>query len=207
MKKISIILTIFLSMFIVGNVKAASARINISPANKTILVGNTITVTVTVSSDEPIAGLLYTLYYDSSILSLQSTTASTGGARNLDAFLNDNTYTASYKYVFKAKQSGTSVLSINDPEVRNSTTTLNVSTGTAKIKVMTQRELEATYSSNNNLSGLSIEGYEIEPAFDKNTLEYSVKLKPETESININATKEDGTATINGAGTVSVSEG
>jgi len=72
---------------------------------------------------------------------------------------------------------------------------------------MTQAELEATYSKNNYLKSLSIEGVTLTPEFNKETLEYSVELEPETTSIKINATKEDGTASITGDGEVQVSEG
>ena len=54
---------------------------------------------------------------------------------------------------------------------------------------------------------MSVEGAELTPAFDKNTLEYSVELEPETKSIKVNATKEDSTATVTGTGEIEVSEG
>ena len=153
------------------------------------------------------AGLSYTLQYNSSVLSLESTSASTGGARNLDAFMNTTTTSVSYTYRFRAKASGTSTISVTGAEVRNANNALCVSAGTATIRVMTQAQLYATYSSNNNLSSLKIDGYELEPAFDANTTEYKVTLKPETERINVTATKADSTATINGTGDINVSEG
>lgn len=195
-------------MFVVGNVKAAgTSRITISPSSRTYIVGNTFTITVNVSATEPMAGLSYTLQYNSSVLSLESTSASTGGARNLDAFMNTTTTSVSYTYRFRAKASGTSTISVTGAEVRNANNALSVSAGTATIRVMTQAQLYATYSSNNNLSSLKIDGYELEPAFDANTTEYKVTLKPETERINITATKADSTATINGTGDINVSEG
>ena len=62
-------------------------------------------------------------------------------------------------------------------------------------------------SSNNNLSRLEVANFEISPAFDKNTLEYSVTLPAGTTSINITATREDNTATVTGAGEIEVVEG
>ena len=209
MKKINILLTIFLSMIFIGNVKAASAHISLSPSNKTILVGNTITIDVTVSSTSTLGGGSFTVSYDSNMLSLVSTDSPTGGARTVFYF-NDTGHTqASYSYTFKALASGNTTVSIqNGAEAGDDKgNNLSVSTGSSSIKIMTQRELEATYSSNNNLESLSVEGYELTPAFDKDTLEYSVKLKPETEAIFINASKEDAYASVNGAGTVAVSEG
>ena len=142
------------------------------------------------------------------MLSLVSTDSPTGGARTV-AYFNDAGHTTmSYDYTFKAISSGYTTISIISPEAGDDKgNSLSVSTGTSSIHIMTQRELEATYSSNNNLESLSIEGYELTPAFDKDTLEYSVKLKPETESIYIGGAKEEYTASVNGAGNVAVSDG
>ena len=63
------------------------------------------------------------------------------------------------------------------------------------------------YSSNNYLEELSIDGFELSPEFDKETLEYSVEVPNDTEKVIINAKKEDSTASVSGSGEVSVSEG
>ena len=60
MKKLNIILTVFLSIFIMGNVKAAKASISVTPTSKTILVGNSITVSVTIKSDTSLGAVSYT---------------------------------------------------------------------------------------------------------------------------------------------------
>ena len=62
-------------------------------------------------------------------------------------------------------------------------------------------------STNNNLKDLSVEGYSISPSFDKNTLEYTVNLESNVEKIKINATKEDGYASVSGVGEKDVQEG
>ena len=54
---------------------------------------------------------------------------------------------------------------------------------------------------------LSIDGFELSPEFDKETLEYSVEVPNDTEKVIINAKKEDSTASVSGSGEVSVSEG
>ena len=68
-------------------------------------------------------------------------------------------------------------------------------------------DVNKKYSSNNYLKSLSIEGYELEPVFNKETLEYNVTLKVDTTSINVLAEKEDSTATVNGIGQVPVNDG
>ena len=206
MKKI-IYSLIILSIFLMPKVYAGNARITISPSSKTYIVGNSFNVEVTISSSEAIAGLSYIIDYNSSVLALESTNASTGGARNLDTFMNNSTYSVTYRYKFRAKASGTSNISISDAEVRTATSALNITKSSSTIKIMTQAELYATYSSNNYLSSLSVEGYEFEEAFDKEKLEYKVSLKPETEKITINASKADYRASVSGVGEVEVSEG
>lgn len=62
-------------------------------------------------------------------------------------------------------------------------------------------------SSNSFLSSLTIDGYELDSKFDKETLEYSVTVKEGTEKIKINAQLADSTAKVSGVGEVSVSEG
>lgn len=208
MKKIISILAVFISVFYIGNVKAASARLSISPSSKTYIAGNTFTVTVSVSSGDPISALSYTIQYNGSVIELIKTSASTGGARNLDVFMNNTTTSASYTYTFKAKASGTSTISVTGLEVKDKDNgNMSVLAGTSTITVMTQAQVYASYSGNNYLSSLGVDGYELEPGFNKDTTEYSVKLKPETEKIVVNGSKEDGTASINGLGEIAVSDG
>lgn len=62
-------------------------------------------------------------------------------------------------------------------------------------------------SSNSFLSSLTIDGYELDSKFDKETLEYSVTVKEGTEKIKINAQLADSSAKVSGVGEVTVSEG
>ena len=73
--------------------------------------------------------------------------------------------------------------------------------------IITQQELEASYSKNNNLSSIVVEGYELNEEFNKDTLEYTVSVPSDTEKINLNATVEDKTAGVSGTGEFEVSEG
>lgn len=208
MKKYLISLLLFIGVLFtfVPNAKAATAKMTISPSSKQILVGNSVTVTVTVSSSSPMATSQFVI--NGNGLTLTKSSASSGGARSLDVYMNGSTYKATYTFTFKAKKSGTYYITLDDVHVYDSNKKeYSVTKSSSKIKVMTQKELEASYSKNNNLSSLSIDGYELSPAFNKNTTEYTVKLKPETEKIKINATKEDSTATIYGTGNVEVSDG
>lgn len=75
--------------------------------------------------------------------------------------------------------------------------------GSRNVSVVKPREK----SSNNYLKSLEVEGYEISPAFDKKTSEYSVSVPSTVSKITINASKEDSYASISGTGEKEVSEG
>ena len=62
-------------------------------------------------------------------------------------------------------------------------------------------------SSNSYLSSLTVDGYELDSAFDKESLEYTVTVKEGTEKVKINAQLADSSAKVVGVGEVSVSEG
>lgn len=76
-------------------------------------------------------------------------------------------------------------------------------TGSSKPSV----DVNKKYSSNNYLKSLSIDGYELQPVFNKDTLEYKVDLKIDTTKINVLAQAEDAKATIKGTGEVTVNDG
>ena len=61
-------------------------------------------------------------------------------------------------------------------------------------------------STNNYLESLEVEGYEISPQFDKQTIEYLINEKLKSNEINIIATPSDAKATIEGAGKIKLEE-
>ena len=62
-------------------------------------------------------------------------------------------------------------------------------------------------STNNFLSSLTVEGYELDNKFDKETLEHSVTVKEGTEKIKVNAQLADSSASVAGTGEKTVTEG
>ena len=76
---------------------------------------------------------------------------------------------------------------------------------------MTQEELEASYSKDNNLKSLNVivgeESYEIDPEFSADVLEYNVTVPTGTTMVNVEAVKNDSKASVDGAGEIEVTEG
>ena len=63
------------------------------------------------------------------------------------------------------------------------------------------------YSSDNTLSSLSIEGYDLEPKFSKDTTEYKLEVDESVEKVKVKASANDEEAEVKGAGEVSLSSG
>lgn len=187
-------------------VHAASGTVKVTGAS-TAIVGNNVTMTVTLSSSTAIGSWNLGLNYNKSYLSLVSSTAEAGGT--IMANSSSGTKSKSYTFVFKVLKSGSTTVSISSYEAYAyaDLSEMSLSITNKNITLMTQQELEATYSKDNYLKSLSIEGYTITPEFDKDTLEYSAVVPSDITSINIVATKNDSKASVVGDGEKAVLEG
>lgn len=197
---------IILNCFLITGVDAASAKVYISSTASTIVVGNQVTFTVTINTDSPIGAWDYAASVSNNLTYVSGSPVSKSA--NLPS--NNSTKSLTYKFTYRAKSSGNATFTFKLNNVLDYATISPMSfpTSTSKsINIITQAQLEASYSKNNNLSSLSIDGYQISPTFNKNTLEYSVELPNGVTKIKINASKEDGTASISGTGERNVSEG
>ena len=197
--------TLIVSLLFTGKTYAASASITVKSNRASVAVGGTFTATVTVYSSSGIGAWEYNLKYDSSKLTLVDSSAP---AHVADYAGGAGKTSASYTYTFKAKAAGSASISVSSYSVVDwNENQLSVSAGSTSVKVMTQAEIEASYSKNNYLKSLSVEGAQLSPEFNKDTLEYTVELEPETKVIKVNATKEDSTASVSGTGDIEVHEG
>lgn len=209
MKKLKMFLVgIFCFISFIPGILASSVNIGVSSTSQ-VVVGNKVTVTVTISSNTGIGSWQMNLNYDKSYLQLTSSNAEGGGNMmagyaTADAGVKKKTYT----FTFKTLKTGSTKLSITSALVYAADMSqMQISSGSKTIKIITQEELEASYSKDNSLKALSVEGYEISPEFNKDTLAYSVNVPENTSSINIVATKNDSTATVSGDGEKEVTSG
>lgn len=186
-------------------VGASTAKIDVSSNKNRVIVGETVKVTVEVESSELISAWSFDVEYSNNLTFISS---SSGGLHVVDTNNNGTKY-KSYTFTFKAVSSGTAKVSIRNSLLGSLETGLGVDTtnGSVSFQTITQSELEASYSKNNFLSSLEVEGYELTPSFDKRTDSYSLEVPNGTESVNIIATKEDYTASVRGTGEKEVSEG
>ncbi len=204
MKLLKVVFFSLIAMIFTMNVNAASGSINVSSSTKTAVVGSTFTVTVKVSCSEALGSWKFGLSYDSAYISLQS------GDTTVAAYGDGSTKVKTYTYKFKAIKSGNASIRVTSASMvswNDVDTLFTPSISNTSVTIKTQKEIEASYSKDNNLKSLSIDGFEIVPAFSKDTTEYSVEIPDNIETINVSAKPNDGRSSIKGTGSIDVSEG
>ena len=169
MKKLNFIILSLITLILLPlSVNAASGTIKITGSSQ-VVVGNKITLTVTLSSSTKIGSWEMNLDYDKNYLELLSSTSDSGGTR-MASVMQSTTGVSSKKYTFtfKAKKTGATTLKVGTYDVYAVNEEKMSITSTGKtVKIITQEELEASYSKDNNLKSLSVEGFELSPAFSK----------------------------------------
>ena len=212
MKKISIIFIGIITLFIGINEVYAGGNINTNTGS--IYLGNSVTVSVTVTE-----AAAWEVHIG---VSGAASPSNCSGLDFADSSSDAGNTSRTYTTTCKPTKTGTITFSlsgnvtntngvttnllgvttvsvIDKPVVQQPTTT--PSTNTNKPTTVTPK------SSVNYLSSLEVEGREINPKFDKETLEYTVDLESGTTSINIKAITEHNKANIVGAGVKNVTEG
>ncbi len=201
-----IILTLFLGFIFKLDVNAASASVSVTSNKSSLVVGNTVTFTVRVQADSAIGAWDYATNVSSNLTYISGSPVSKSA--NLPS--NNSTKVITYSFTYRANSSGTATFNFRLSNLLDYKTEslMSFPANTSRnVKVITQNELEQSYSKNNNLKSLSIEGYQLSPTFNKNTLEYNVEVPNDVTKVKINAIKEDSTASIQGTGEREVSEG
>ncbi len=210
MKKIKLILfSLGCLLLLSGTVHAAS--ISVSANTKSVIVGNSVTISVTVNGTGASSGKVgaweYCISYDSKYLKLTNSTADANTCVKTGAYKLTG---AKETFTFKALKSGTSKVTVKSYalyDYASEDQMKGISVGSVSIKAMTQAELEATYSTNAKLKSLSVDKYDLNPKFSKSVFKYDVEVPNDVEKVTVSAQKDDSTATMSGTGEVSLSEG
>ena len=208
MKRIKKILLFVLGLLLVPNIVSAASGTMKLTGSSTAIVGNKVTVTLTISSSKKMVTWEADIDSDKTLLKLVRSTAENGGTYMVNS--SSGTKSKTYSFTFKALKSGNATVKVGSYYVIDDSLDpdgISMSVTNKTIKLMTQEELEATYSSDASLKSLSVEGYEITPEFNKNTYEYNLEVENEIESVIINANKNDSNASVQGDGEVTLTEG
>ena len=190
MNKIKYLLVTIISMvaftFTVSAAPSYSFNVNGSVEN-----GKNVTASITVKN---------TAAWNIKIVS----SGSTYGCNNAwaDATSNGNNTTKTFTTTCKASSLGTISFTISG-DITSADGSNSKISGTKTVTVVEPRPA----STDNNLKSLSVEGYELSPAFDANTLEYSVEVPSTVNKIKISAVKSDKFSSLVGDGEKDVEEG
>ncbi len=197
MKKFWYIISIIFVIFMVDNVNAASLTVKAS--STAVVVGNNVTITVGFSGEAD--AWEYELSYDANLFSLVSPSS----PHILGGILAGN---KEVNFVLKARNSGTATFTLKGVSVLDSyAKEIQTSVNSVKVTSRTQAEIQASYSTNAFLSSLSVNGYELSPAFNKNTTSYSLEVENEVDKVIISGAKEDSKASVSGLGEKELTEG
>ena len=185
MKKIISLFVIF-TFCIMTTMNVDAGNLGLSANTTSVVKGGNVIVTVKATG---LAGKFSVTSSNGNVLS--------GGTSG--EWLENETKT----YRFTSKNIGSATIKVTPIDVSDSSGNVFTSAKSITINVVAPREK----SNNNDLKSLSIEGYQLSPAFSKNTLNYTVDLPSEVTQIKVNATKENGYATLTGDGDINVGEG
>lgn len=172
-------------LFVISITNVYAGSVNVS-GSRSVTVGNSVRISITPND---VVGRFSVTSSNNNILS--------GGTAS-------DWIDEAVSYTFTARNAGTATISVVPIDAADSNrdykqiNTITITVNPKKVIVL---------STNNNLSGLSIDGVTLSPEFNKDTLEYSAELEAGTEKINVGANAEDSTATISGNGEKEVSEG
>lgn len=194
-----IILSLVTFISLTTYVSASSVSIS---GNTTITKGNSVTITANVSSDSPLVSIEGTFMCKGS-----------GVSEGLDMVFDDSSNSIknkSYSMTVRPTSEGTITCTTSGVRITNMSSESWQSLSDKSITITVNKPAEVapkTYSSNNNLTSLEVEGYTLNPSFNKDTTEYTLEVPNGTEKIKINSVKEDNKASIDGIGEKEVKEG
>ncbi len=199
---VALLLMCGISVTVYTTVYGASAKLT---GTTTVRAGDTITLTLVVS-DSGKYGLEGTLSYDSSKVTLNDVSSLRSGwevERNGNTIIaydnnmtnplgnNTNVLKATFKVNSNIEAGTTVTVSIKD--ITTTTGSEQGNLGTASYSVSIAKPL----STDNNLSGLSVDGYKLSPAFSAGTTTYSIgEVDYNVSSLNVKATKSDSNANV-----------
>lgn len=187
MKKLFLKLSILLTVFFLGTNGVDAASFSVSVGSKSLSKGNTTKLTIKGSD---VTGRFNITSSNSSVVSISEDRA----------WIENDSYTIK----LSALSVGTSTITVTPVGVSDGFgNAANLSAKTIKITVSLPREK----STDNTLKSLSVEGYEISPEFNKDTLDYSVSVPEGTTSINVLASANSKYASVSGTGSKEVVEG
>lgn len=210
-KNISRIITLVIVCCIVAAfyVPASAATAGVHFNDPTVIVGNSVTVSVSVGPD--VAYYNISLSYDSSLLEYVSSSGSGnfngsggGGSVSLFDYASSGATTFSSSITFKTLAVGAAKINVGYCELIDTNgDTMESSCGNSTVTIVNP----PSASSDATLSALSISPGTLSPAFSSSTTNYTATVQNSVTSIAVSATKNDSKASVSISGANNLSVG
>lgn len=174
----------------------------IALSKKSLAPGETLTVTVTVSSAQAMYAAEFSLNYDPAVLQYNSGDASSGGAGLVKvASAASGETRKSFSISFTAIAAGNSSLSVSAVKYA-SDTEVDISGASTSVSV-----INATLSDNANLKSLRISGGTLSPQFNANTTAYTATVPFSVTQCKVYATAAESSAKVDVSGSYNIPVG
>lgn len=189
-------------------------------SNSTVSLGSNITVSLSISnisdSNGGVSSFEGNLVFDNEYLEYVSGTGTSSPysfqinpsasykMAGLDTSLSNgiNKTTTIFTFVFKAKKSGTTQITVSNAKLNNNSERMNVTVNPKSITI--EGGSTSVKDSDATLKSLSVDGYTLSPSFSANNTSYSIKIPSNVSSINLSAISNSDKAKIEGIGNVSL---
>ena len=198
----------FLSVIIIASAmvfNTSAAGTIISFSKKSLTVGDTVTVTITLNAGEAMYAVGCIINYDNSVINYTSGNAS-GGAGSVSIAESPSGATkVSYSLTFTAIAAGSCTVSVTDCGYEGL-----VDEGSAKGLSGASATLtvnDAALSSNANLSALSLSAGTLSPRFSASRTSYTVAVKNSVTECKVYATAADSNAKVEVSGNATLKIG
>ena len=214
-----VIFVITLIGFVSPVFASGSATVGFS-SNSTVSLGSNITVSLSISnisdSNGGVSSFEGNLVFDNEYLEYVSGTGASSPysfqinpsasykMAGLDTSLSNgiNKTTTIFTFVFKAKKSGTTQITVSNAKLNNNSERMNVTVNPKSITI--EGGSTSVKNSDATLKSLSVDGYTLSPSFSANNTSYSIKVPSNVSSINLSAISNSDKAKIEGIGNVSL---
>ncbi len=174
----------------------------IALSKKSLAPGETLTVTVTLSSAQAMYAAEFSLNYDPAVLQYNSGDASSGGAGLVKvASAASGETRKSFSISFTAIAAGNSSLSVSAAKYA-SDTEVDISGASASVSVV-----NAALSDNANLKSLRISGGALSPQFNANTTAYTATVPFSVTQCKVYATAAESNAKVDVSGSYNIPVG
>ena len=172
LNKIVIVIMLVIAMVLVSNFSYAASSITIAAGSTNLTVGSSTTLTIRGNN---VIGKVNITSSNPGVVSLSSSQEWLEGSVTIRA---------------TAKAAGSAYITVTSADTSDATTGESVSVSTG-VNLISKAVVVDTRSSNNYLSSLKVEGYELSPAFNANTNNYTMNVKSDVNEIKLSAIPAD----------------